>query len=545
MISDVKEKKLHACQLAVLLVFLIIVVYLYYPAIFFDYVWDDLIWLSNLRTSDNIFDQAFLKPFLIGNVYWRPLAELSLYIQLGEAPERVQHFINICLHLVNIILLFLVSSRARTNKTIFHSICFLILIAFFALHPAFVEPVVWVSGRFDLLITTFFLLTLLVLFSGKETSQKILYVSILYLCSLWVKETALLFIPLIALFLLLKSKDRNPIGTINENKNLIVTLLLITFAYFLMRGWVLGGDDLEHTYKYLEPITLLKLQKILATIGGYLTLMIFPFKELSTLYPETKMLSTPFYTIVGMVYLLFAFGLIWCKKPIQNIGIIMLIFLGSLLLVINIIPVGFPTNLIQNRYLYPSVAMMVSGLFIGKVELKLSKAAKYTFCIFSLIWLLVAIANIRITLPLWKSLDSLSQWMVTENPGNIYATNMRATYLLKQGQVNAAIEMVGNVVVVDPTHGAYKILGDAHLMKGDCKSALVYYKYAYEFSEFPVHKVESLIGEYRIVRTYNPDKAKGIKEEAMEIISSNTIEKENAVRRFLIMDQEELVCYEI
>jgi Flp pilus assembly protein TadD len=94
--------------------------------------------------------------FYAGN--WHPLTWLShtLDAQLSGARSFGPHLVNLLLHTVNTVLLFL--ALRRTSGATWRSA---LVAALFALHPLHVESVAWIAERKDVLSGLFFLLTLL------------------------------------------------------------------------------------------------------------------------------------------------------------------------------------------------------------------------------------------------------------------------------------------------------------------------------------------------------------------------------------------------
>jgi hypothetical protein len=98
--------------------------------------------------------RAFTHP-LVGN--WHPLTSLSLMLDAQCFGLRAggYHFVNVVLHAVAVVLLFLVL-RAMTGA-VWRSA---LVAAIFAIHPLRVESVVWISERKDVLSGFFFMLAL-------------------------------------------------------------------------------------------------------------------------------------------------------------------------------------------------------------------------------------------------------------------------------------------------------------------------------------------------------------------------------------------------
>jgi len=124
----------------------------------FNFVnWDDD---ENIRsniqykdlTYDNIkyhFQHSRYKALAI----WSFMADATMF---GKKTNGF-HFHNVLLHIINTLLVFILIKRISQKENIA-----LFTAALFALHPVFVEPVAWVTGRKDLLFVLFLLLSALI-----------------------------------------------------------------------------------------------------------------------------------------------------------------------------------------------------------------------------------------------------------------------------------------------------------------------------------------------------------------------------------------------
>jgi tetratricopeptide (TPR) repeat protein len=130
-------------------------------------IWDDRhLVLDTLEVANNEhFLQRFREPFWIedgsgdARAYYRPLTVLSFALDHslhGENPAGY-HLTNAALHTLNALLLLTLLLRRRADLRVA-----LLLSAAWALHPRLTEAAGWVSGRTDVLATTFCFLALLV-----------------------------------------------------------------------------------------------------------------------------------------------------------------------------------------------------------------------------------------------------------------------------------------------------------------------------------------------------------------------------------------------
>jgi protein O-mannosyl-transferase len=130
-------------------------------------IWDDrhLILDAPQIAQNEQFLQRFREPFWIDDgsgdarAYYRPLTVLSFALDHalhGENPAGY-HLTNAVLHTLNALLLLALLRQRRTDVLVA-----LLLSAAWALHPRLTEAAGWVSGRTDVLATTFCFLALLV-----------------------------------------------------------------------------------------------------------------------------------------------------------------------------------------------------------------------------------------------------------------------------------------------------------------------------------------------------------------------------------------------
>ena len=148
----------RAVALAALLVAL--TAWIYAPVWNFDFVsYDDADFVTANRGITSGFTMETAR-YIAHNPYYAtggPLTWLShvIDIELFALTPRGHHVSSLLLHLVNVVLLF--GLLRRLTSCIVPSA---IVAALFAVHPAHVESVAWISQRKDVLSTLFWLLTL-------------------------------------------------------------------------------------------------------------------------------------------------------------------------------------------------------------------------------------------------------------------------------------------------------------------------------------------------------------------------------------------------
>ena len=143
----------------------VLVALAYLPVLNADYVWDDWqLFISNpaLRLPELLWS-ALWEPILPGTSYLRPVALASFaaqFMTVGSDPG-IAHGVNLFLHAANTLLVGLIAIRLTAAAGLAARAARILLAGLlYGLHPALIEMVAWVSGRFDLLVTFFALLAL-------------------------------------------------------------------------------------------------------------------------------------------------------------------------------------------------------------------------------------------------------------------------------------------------------------------------------------------------------------------------------------------------
>ena len=136
---------------------------------------------------------------------WHPLTTMShmLDCQLFGLKPGAHHFVNVLLHSVTAVLLFLLLAQLTQSPGETGSIWSSAFVAaVFAIHPLHVESVAWISERKDVLSGLFFVLTLLAYFyyTQKPNIGRYVTMSILFACGLMAKPM-LVTVPVILLLL--------------------------------------------------------------------------------------------------------------------------------------------------------------------------------------------------------------------------------------------------------------------------------------------------------------------------------------------------------
>ncbi len=187
--------------------------FVYFNGLFGAFVWDDIaqIQQNTLMQSLSNIPQLFLggtyAPLngISGTgTYYRPLMSLvfSLIYPMSGGQPFLFHFVQVLIHITNSILIFILFKKFVNEKFSF------ILALIFLVHPINVEAVSYISSLGEPLFV-FFGLVALLFFQKENTLKHTIFVGFLLLCSLFAKETGIVFfVILFSYYLLFMSKKR-------------------------------------------------------------------------------------------------------------------------------------------------------------------------------------------------------------------------------------------------------------------------------------------------------------------------------------------------
>ena len=182
-----------------LLLLIFVVLGVYYPTLFAPYnSLDDQLLVNQLLNQKGF---SFARHFSPGGTYdyFRPLLTLTFEVDkyLGGLEETFMHFVNVLLHTLNVVLIYLLTRR----------LCFFVerepdwipflAASLFALHPINAEAVNWIMGRTDIMAGSFVFLTLIFLLRSFE-KRNLFWAAgsaVTLLLGTLCKETALFMVP--------------------------------------------------------------------------------------------------------------------------------------------------------------------------------------------------------------------------------------------------------------------------------------------------------------------------------------------------------------
>ncbi len=423
--------------------------------------------------------------------YFRPLGVLLFAIEtrVFDIAPAPMHLVSLGLHLGNVLLVgvfarcLLAQFSGSTTKSALPYAAMLI----FGLHPALVEPVAWISSQFDLLVTFFALLGLIANLTVQRVSARAASVALCFFFAACSKETAVSF-PLLLLILdwVCPIDDcgacRAQNGLIRRLQRqwpVYLSVLGTGIVYLLFRSWALGF--LVNPYTYASSALFPQLQMVCFTYLTYWKMLVWPMIGLAPIHIVSKGQFAEFdflflATDLGTLALLCGGSyLLWKRKPLGGLIIAVSV---ALLPVLHIVPVDFDDSLYHERYAMMAIAMACS--FLPSVLVRFAPTRIYSRRILlpstlvAMTWLLGALINIRVILPLWSDEVRLWQWALLKNPGSITAEKYLFTAYLQRNDLADAAPLA-EILMNDGRTCADCMLNVAYLAvtKGQAERATV------------------------------------------------------------------------
>ncbi|HUM45543.1 MAG TPA: hypothetical protein PLD84_01355 [Chitinophagales bacterium] len=234
--------------------------------------------LSNLVTS---FKRGVFN--VTEDVYYRPLLldSFILNYQVGGMEIKSYHVVNILLHLISVLLLFVLLKKLHFKERE----AFLLTL-FFSVHPVLTQAVAWIPGRNDTLLAvfifSFFIAAINYANEGKAAPMLLQFLALLL--AFFTKETAVFAAP-VALLLIVLCLDKKW----NDKKNMLLygSWIIAFLLWFYVRSLATLKED---QMQFAQVVAALpsRLQVLLQYLGKIIlpvNLSVFPItKDTSNVY---------------------------------------------------------------------------------------------------------------------------------------------------------------------------------------------------------------------------------------------------------------------
>lgn len=423
-----------------------------------DYVWDDRpAYVDNpfVRQAGD-FLAAVLRPSLPGTSYFRPLVLSSFILEFSVfgAQPWISHAVSLALHMLNSLMVALLAKGVACAEQRYR--CAVLAAVVYGLHPVMIEPVAWVSGRFDLMVVSF---TLMMCWAGLNLLgwRRNFAVALLYMCACLCKEMAAPA-PLI-LFALIGLRERNPFSlkgwwvTLRDQRRIMlwISLLLAGVLYLALRIRYIQG------VAHVDTELLGALETMGARVGFvgmtlffYVKLILFPFAQISPLHPLEIVDSRP---VVHVAEGLAALGAllalaVWLIRRRSPWAWFLLAWVAAMLPVANILPLTIFGNIGHERFL--ALPMVVVSLWVAALARPLfaihsTRFVRAAACVVAGVWVGASLLSVWSTVPKWESDYLLWSWVYEKHADRPFVQLNLLNAAVAAGDLQTARQVIAQV----------------------------------------------------------------------------------------------------
>jgi tetratricopeptide (TPR) repeat protein len=424
---------------------------LYWPVIRYDFVWDDV---GCLRDSAWLRDGDAWKGFLFRNFcgwtnYFRPLA-VALFVfevRVFDVAPGPMHVMSLALHLLNTVLVGLLAHRWNRRYQANTSLLPAAAMLFFGVHPALVEPVTWISSQTELLLVCFVLLGLLANASIGNVVLRPISVALCFFLAACAKESAVAFPAVLVLTDWISAETA---GSAEFSATLLtlwrrqwrtyLAVVLAGIAYLVFRRWGLGSMVDPLFGVSAVPPLVARLQEGSFAYLNYWRLLLWPMLDLGPTHVvdanqySTVSAASVATDIAAMAIVGAALAAAFKRYALGGIVVaVTLVLLPSL----HMLPVAFDASLYHARYAMLALALICAIAPRVVVEWQ-TPARQKLLGVATVLWLCLAVVNVRVTLPLWANDAALWQWDLRTNPDSIAAKEHLLAIAVKRGDAQVA-----------------------------------------------------------------------------------------------------------
>lgn len=416
----------------------------------FEYVWDDrqfLLATGWFRDEAHWLEKVF-SPFFVSDAYFRPLTLLTFVAdtRLFDTRPVFSHGLSVFLLATNTLLVItLCASLLKGHRYRWHLAVSAGLL--YASHPALVETYAWVSGRFDALLTTFALATLLADRTITGRFARPVSVATLFLLAALSKEMAATLPLVVYLFQRFASNQpHTPIRKYlrSQDAHVLYAMFAAGCLYLVLRATALpsllptqGGRDPGHWLNHLALV--------LASFAEYVNLASWPFATYSPMHPVNLpvALFDP-RAVAGLTYLLLITGaaLISVRNRSRSWPI-WLAPLASLLPVLNISMMPIGTNIVHERFLCFPLALLSIAVVTWLAKSKIWTRVRTRAIVVPGAALLVTIVglntlNAKAIASVWRNEFTLWTWAAKMSPDSFEALSHLVSVQFAEGRTEEA-----------------------------------------------------------------------------------------------------------
>ena len=380
------------------------------------------------------------------NANYHPLTTLlyAIEFKLFGNDASMYHIISLSIHIINSFFVFHLIDKLIGKKwfAIFGSLIF-------AVHPMHVESVVWISEQKDVLYSLFYFggLIVYIKYLKDKKIKKLFFVFILFFLSLLSKSAAVTFPMILLLFDYYFKREQNIKTKIEKIPFFVLALIFGIVSIFSQSAAGAINDSTMVPYSLFQRVFVVSY-----AILYYIFKFIVPF-DLCVLHYAPK--DLPFYYYLCPFIIFLICFIIWKSKEIRKSLIFgFLFYLFTILLVVQIIPVGYV--IVSERYSYiPYLGLIciIGFIFIqnNKIENPVILSVRKYFKLISILIILIFSFLSFQYIKKWQSSTSLFTDIVQKNPQSAFGFNALGKVQSASGDSSNAINSFSTAIRLDST----------------------------------------------------------------------------------------------
>ncbi|TNF34343.1 MAG: hypothetical protein EP312_06675 [Gammaproteobacteria bacterium] len=423
--------------------------WLYWPVHDFGFVWDDthLFVDTDFYRNRQAWHNALFEPFWLTNEYYRPLAVLTFVAEgrWHDMHPGWMHVAGLLIHIINALLTGLLTLSLIRQTHPGSRWPAVVATLLYGLHYGLLEAPTWISCRFDLLYTAFLLATLWLDIRIRHHWMAGISMGLAFFLAACSKETAAVLAIILPCWHLacwqLSGKQDSAFDYLKTRWPRYACLFVAGLAYLVLRTTILPA-----VMPTSAPDSIQSPWLPWWTLDIYLRLSLIPFGYLAPIYPEplTQWAIIP---AVLLLALILAAARLPLQAPQRNAAFILLFaYFVALFPALNILPFNILGTFAAARYLTFPLAILVMMLTLVACHSRYLRS----MTVAALAWLVLSIANIAITLPLWASPLNLWSWASEKHPQSSYAAINRIAESIKEQSFSESMAMIEDALTRFP-----------------------------------------------------------------------------------------------
>lgn len=421
-------------------VLLTVLAVVYWPVVHGDFIWidrTDFVQHAWLREGD-AWKHYIWRGFNNWTQYFRPLVVglFTLQLRLFHDSPGPMHAVTLVMHLGNVLMVGLLAFRCCGAAPRAARWLGLAAMALYGFHPMLIETVAWIGCQFEQVTNLLTLACLLASVGIRGTWLRAATITVLFFLAACAKESAIVIPPLVLLFDWLLHSDRTTQSfwpavrkTVLRNLPTYAGMVLAGIVYLLLRRWALGALINIGSMSQHQPL-LEHVQEVAYLYVHYWTMLIWPV-HMSVIHPvdavRFQALSVANVATDIAALAIFCTGVWLAWRRASVVGCLVLAVTVSLLPVLHILSINFDSSLYHERYAMTALAMAcVLVMRMRPLPLKRVMQTRRAGILAAGVltgWMLLAVLNIRATLPLWANDLGLWSWAANEYPRSTTAAN--------------------------------------------------------------------------------------------------------------------------